>query len=92
MAWAYQGRGTVWMHKGEMLKAIPDFTTALKYDPQLAWAFFNRGLAQVYLGNESEGQKDFAECLKLRPDLKTDLEPRIELARELRTRAGSKQP
>jgi len=85
MAWAYQGRGTAWMKKAEMAKAIDDFTRAIERDPDLAWAYFNRGLAQVYLGNESEAKKDFDECLKLRPDLKTQLNQKIELARQLRS-------
>ena len=84
MGWAYQGRGTAFMYKGEMLKAIDDFTRAIELDPQIAWAYFNRGLAKVFLGQESEAQKDFEQCLKLRPDLKTQLDPRITLARQLR--------
>jgi tetratricopeptide (TPR) repeat protein len=78
------------MYKGEMLKAIDDFTRAIECDPQIAWAYFNRGLAKVFLGQESEAQKDFDLCLKLRPDLKTQLDPRITLARHLR-RIGNLQ-
>ena len=69
------------MKKGEMAKAIDDFTRAIEHDPEIAWAYFNRGLAKVYLGDEVEAQKDFDECLRLRPDLKAELESRIELAR-----------
>ncbi len=53
MAWAYQGRGTALMKKGEMAKAIEDFTRAIEHDPEIAWAYFNRGLAKVFLGDES---------------------------------------
>jgi tetratricopeptide (TPR) repeat protein len=84
MAWAYQGRGTAFMYKGKMLDAIANFNRALELDPQIAWGYFNRGLAKVYLGQESEAQKDFDECLRLRPDMKAQLEPRIQLARQLR--------
>jgi len=84
MAWAYQGRGTALMMKGEIAKAVEDFNRAIELDSQLVWAYFNRGLSRVYLGNERDAQKDFGECLKLRPDLKAQLDPRIDLARELR--------
>ena len=86
MAWAYQGRGTAWMQKGEVAKSIADFTRAIEHDPRFAWAYFNRGLAKVYLGDEIEAQKDFDECLRLRPDLKAKLDQKIELARYLRAK------
>jgi tetratricopeptide (TPR) repeat protein len=85
MAWAYHGRGTAWMKKAEMGKAIDDFTRAIERDPKLAWAYFNRGLARVYIGDEGEAQKDFDECLRMRPDLQAQLEAKIELARQLRS-------
>ena len=72
------------MYKGEMVRAIDDFTRAIELDPKIAWAYFNRGLIWVYLGEDARAQKDFAECLRLRPELKTDLDPRIELAKHLR--------
>ena len=72
------------MHKGEMVRAIDDFTRAIELDPKIAWAYLNRGLIWVYLGEDARAQKDFAECLRLKPELKTDLDPRIELAKHLR--------
>ena len=71
MAWAYQGRGTALMYKGEMLRAIDDFNRAIELDPKIAWAYFNRGLIWMYLGEEREAQKDFDECLRLRPEMKS---------------------
>jgi tetratricopeptide (TPR) repeat protein len=84
MAWAYQGRGTAYMYKGEMTQALQDFNRVVELQPKLVWAYFNRGLIWVYLGDEVQGQKDFDECLRLRPDLKGQLDPRIDLARHLR--------
>jgi tetratricopeptide (TPR) repeat protein len=78
------------MFKGQMLQAIADFNRTIELDPHIAWAYFNRGIAKVYLGEESEAKKDFDECLRLKPELKTQLDPRIDLARQLR-RIGNKQ-
>jgi tetratricopeptide (TPR) repeat protein len=72
------------MFKGEMLKAIEDFNHALELNPKLAWSYCNRGLVKVLMGNESEAQKDFGECLRLKPELKTELDQKIDLARDLR--------
>jgi tetratricopeptide (TPR) repeat protein len=91
MAWAYQGRGTALMYKGQMLEAMQNFNRALKYDPELAWAYINRGLVKVFLGNESEAQKDFDEGLKLKPELKAELESKINLARHLRRLGKSEE-
>ena len=85
MAWAYQGRGTVLMKKGQMERAIKDFTRAIEHSPDLVYAYFNRGLAQLYLGNEAAAQSDFDKCLKLKPDMKAELEDKIALARHLRS-------
>ena len=84
MAWSYHARGTAWIDKGQMLKAIDDFNRAIELDPSIAWAYFNRGLVKVYLGDEAGAQKDFDECLRLKPELKADLEFKIDLARQLR--------
>ena len=91
MAWAYQGRGTAFMQKGQMLEAMQDFTRAIERDPKLAWAYLNRGLVKMYLGQENEAQKDFAEGLKLKPELKAELETRINLARRLRRLGNSEE-
>ena len=57
IAWAYQGRGTALMYKGEMLRAIEEFDRAIELDPKMAWAYFNRGLIWMFLGDESELRK-----------------------------------
>ncbi len=44
----------------------------------------NRGLALLLLGKDVEARKDFDQCLSLKPDLSSELEARIQLAKELR--------
>ena len=72
------------MFKGDMVRALDDFTRALQLDPKIAWAYFNRGLLWVYLGEDERAQRDFTECLRLKPELKAELELRAELAKHLR--------
>jgi len=86
MGLAYQGRGTAWLSKASIDEAIADFTRALERDPTIAWAYFNRGLALLVKGKDRQAEEDFAKCLALKPELKSDLEHRAELAREIRGR------
>jgi tetratricopeptide (TPR) repeat protein len=72
------------MKKGEMQRAIQDFTRAIEHNPDLVWAYLNRGLAQLFLGNDEVAQKDFDICLKLKPEVRGELEDKIELAKRLR--------
>ena len=84
MAWAYQGRGTAWMNKVLLERAIVDFNRAIELDPTLAPAYINRGLSLLLLGKDKEAQEDFERSIALNPSLKVDLEQRIQLARQFR--------
>ncbi len=84
MAWAYQGRGTARMAKGDFEPAIVDFSRALELNSKIAVAYMNRGLALLLSGKDVEARKDFDQCLSLKPDLSSELEARIQLAKELR--------
>ena len=86
MAAAYQGRGTARMRQNDLAGAIVDLNRALELNPELEFARMNRGLALLLQGKDAEAEKDFAQCLQLRPDLKTDLEQRIEGAKQLRSK------
>jgi tetratricopeptide (TPR) repeat protein len=74
------------MHKGDPERAIIDFDRALELDPKLAVAYTNRGLAWLLQGKDDKAQKDFEQCLLIKPDLKAELEKRIELAKEVRSK------
>jgi len=43
---SYLERGNQWLKKGEVEKAIEDFSFALSFDPALDQAYFSRGVAR----------------------------------------------
>ena len=75
------------MHKGYLERSISDFTRAIELDPDLAFAYANRGLALLLQGKDSEAQKDFERCFELKPELKSELDGRIQKAKQLRKRS-----
>ena len=85
MAWAYQGRGIARTALNDLEAAMVDFSRALELDPKLLNAYLNRGLVLLLQGKDSEAAKDFARVLTLKPESKTELERRIELAKNLRS-------
>ena len=80
---AHNGRGTGFMKLGRYDLALRDFTKALELNQSLPELYGNRGLALMVLGREREALPDFQKCLELKPELKTALEERTELAKEL---------
>ncbi len=43
---SYLGRGNQWLKKGEIEKAIEDYSFTLSFDSQLVQAYFNQGVAR----------------------------------------------
>ena len=43
MVLAYNNRGDAWHHKGDLARAIADFSEAIRIDPGYALAYGNRG-------------------------------------------------
>ena len=82
-AWAQYWRGTSLMKQGRYEAAVIAFTAALELDPGIAEAYGNRGLAFLVLGRENEALKDLKESVDLKPELKSDVECRTELAKQL---------
>ena len=83
-AWAHYWRGTSLMKQGRYEAAVIAFTAALELDPGIAEAYGNRGLAFLVLGREREALKDLKESVDLKPELKSELERRTELAKQLK--------
>ena len=83
LASAHQGRGTSFMKQGRFDLAVRDFTRTLELNPGNAESYANRGLALMVLGKEREALIDLQKCVELRPELKTSLEGRTELAKQL---------
>ena len=65
---AFGNRGMVWLKKGEIDRAIADFTEALRIDPQLYEACNNRGLAWLQKGELENAFADLNEAIRLKPD------------------------
>lgn len=80
---AHEGRGTSFMKQGRFDLAVRDFTSALKLNPGNPEAYANRGLALLVLGKENEALTDLQKCVELNPELKTTLEARTTIAKEL---------
>jgi tetratricopeptide (TPR) repeat protein len=66
---AFTDRGEAWFLKGELDKAIADYTEAIRLDPQDAAAFHNRGLAWSNKQEHDQAIADFNEAIRLDPQL-----------------------
>ena len=58
----YHDRGVAWADKGELDKAIKDYTEAIRLDPDFAKAYNNRGHAWQGKGEDNRAKSDFAEA------------------------------
>jgi len=65
----YYKRGNDYGNKGELDKAIADFTQALTIDPNYAVAYSSRGLAYHYKGELDRAIADFTRAIALNPNL-----------------------
>lgn len=63
----YIERGNAYMYGGNFQKAIEDFNSALRYDPNLPSAFYSRGMSYHYMGKYTEALNDFNELVRLDP-------------------------
>jgi lipoprotein NlpI len=82
----YQGRGIAYLNNDNPAAAIADFNRTLQLDPSMVSAYLNRGLALLLQSKDTEAQQDFTRTLELKPTLKSELEARVNLAKELRAR------
>ena len=60
--------GNQWMSRGELKKAIDDFSEAIRRDPRVAIAYRSRGDAWSRIGEYDKAISDFDEFLRLKPD------------------------
>jgi tetratricopeptide (TPR) repeat protein len=60
-------RGEAWLRKGELDKAVADYTEAIRLDPQDASTFHNRGIAWSNKKEHDQAIADFDEAIRLDP-------------------------
>ncbi len=58
-------RGNAWQERGDHLRAVSDYSLALRYEPMAADAYMNRGLAYYYLGETGEAISDLDKAIDL---------------------------
>lgn len=61
-------RGVVWFLKGQVKKALGDFSRALRRDPELAGAYYNRAQAHEFLGHLAPAIADYTRVLRREPE------------------------
>jgi lipoprotein NlpI len=66
---AYYNRGLTYRAKGDLDRAIVDWTTAIALDPKLAIAYNNRGLAYHDKGDLDRAIADYDKTIALDPKL-----------------------
>jgi len=64
---SYYNRGLAYLSKGDDLKAVADFTEAIKISPKLSKAYGNRGIALLKLKQIDLAIGDFTEAIHLAP-------------------------
>ena len=55
---AYYNRGVAYARKGQLDKAISDYTRAMEINPKCALAYYNRGTAYYFKGEHDKAWKD----------------------------------
>ena len=64
---AYNNRGLAYQEKGEVDRAVADFTTAIKFNPNDARVYNNRGVAYEQKGDKEQAIADYGKGIALNP-------------------------
>src|SRR5712691_4414116 len=67
LAAAFNGRGTAYRAKRDLVRAIQDYDQAIKLNPNEATAFYRRGIAHGMRGKTDRAIQDFSQAIKLDP-------------------------
>jgi tetratricopeptide (TPR) repeat protein len=65
LAFAYNRRGLAYKAKGDIDRAIADYTQAITLDPKLAPARYNRGVAYTASGDLNRAIADYTEAIAI---------------------------
>jgi tetratricopeptide (TPR) repeat protein len=64
---AYFNRGWLYEYKGDLPRAVQDYTKAIELDAKMKDAYFNRGLLLARMKKFEEALKDLSEVIKMEP-------------------------
>jgi len=64
----YYNRGIAYSEKGEVERAIEDYTQAIDLNPKFADAYIKRGLAYTKNGEFERAIADYTKAIELNPD------------------------
>ena len=64
---AYYNRGVSWLDKGELDKAISDYSQAIRLDPKFVQAYTNRGIVWSGKDQLDKAIADYNEAIRLDP-------------------------
>ena len=67
MPQAYSNRGLAYYEKGDLDRAIADYSEAIRLDPKYAYAYNNRGNAYYDKGDHDRAIADYSEAIRLDP-------------------------
>ena len=67
-ATAYRLRGVAYRDKGDLDRAITDFSEAIRLNPLLASAYHDRGVAYRAKGDQRRAIADHADAIRLDPN------------------------
>jgi Tfp pilus assembly protein PilF len=71
-------------NRGDLTRALPDFETAIRINPQYAHAYASRAVNLMPQGREEEALNDFDHCVTLDSNLKPLYEDTIRQAKLIR--------
>jgi tetratricopeptide (TPR) repeat protein len=66
---AHYGRGVAYRMKGDLDKAIADYTEAIRLNPRLAAAYNERGLSYGEMQQDDRALADCSEAIRLDPNM-----------------------
>jgi tetratricopeptide (TPR) repeat protein len=64
---AYYNRGWLYEYKGDMPRAVQDYSKAIELDKKMKDAYYNRALALARMKKFEEALKDLSEAVKMEP-------------------------
>ena len=86
---AFYNRGSAYIVKGNLAKALADFTQAIKENPKAAPAFNDRGWVYKQMGDSDHALADLAEAIRLASNFASPYINRCVLREQLADHVGA---